>query len=262
MKLRRLADTGAGSAGKPIGLAVRALRAEHGSLHQVRALEERLAPQLLSPTQAAVGAGSATSLAVGATGWLAKLASPWLGLVAVGALLTGLGLWRDMAPGSATASRARPAASPAPPATKPAAAPREREAVAPPNPSGEPPTAVPAIQTRPTPRRAAPRRQAATKALAPPAPQDELRLLERARAALERDPQRALRWTQQHAERYPTGIFAEEREVLAIEAELKQGLRSAAIARARAFVEHYPRSAHSRRVRALLDTAPATPAEP
>jgi hypothetical protein len=93
-------------------------------------------------------------------------------------------------------------------------------------------------------------------------PEAELALLDRAQRALERDPATALALSEQHARDYPHGLFAQEREVLAIEALLKLRQRAAAVTRAEDFVKHFADSPHARRVRALLDRSQrgATPA--
>ncbi len=51
---------------------------------------------------------------------------------------------------------------------------------------------------------------------------------------------------------YPNGPLAQEREVLAIDALVRLGRRSDAVARARAFDKAFPSSAHRRRVAVLL----------
>ena len=82
----------------------------------------------------------------------------------------------------------------------------------------------------------------------------ELGLLTQAQAALGKDAARSLALTEEHSQRFAAGVFAEEREMLAIEALQKLRRRAAALTRARAFVRDYPHSAHVRRVQALLAT--------
>jgi hypothetical protein len=79
----------------------------------------------------------------------------------------------------------------------------------------------------------------------------ELALLQRARRALAVAPATSLALTDEHARLYPQGAFAQERELIAIEA-LASTDRFAAIARARAFAARFPRSAHRERIEALL----------
>ncbi len=52
--------------------------------------------------------------------------------------------------------------------------------------------------------------------------------------------------------RFPDGILSQEREVLAIEALARSGQRTAASARAAAFVQAYPTSPHAAKVRGFL----------
>jgi hypothetical protein len=80
----------------------------------------------------------------------------------------------------------------------------------------------------------------------------EAHLLERAQDALASNAAQALALTQEHAARFPSGVLGQEREVVAIQALLKLGRVDEAKARGAAFVEAHPRSAHRRRVEALL----------
>jgi hypothetical protein len=101
-----------------------------------------------------------------------------------------------------------------------------------------------------------PTRHARTKPRAPRAaandPEAELALLGRAQTLLARDARGSLQLLAEHARDYPKGVFREEREVLALEAESKLGRKAEAMARAERFLATFPRSAHARRVRALL----------
>lgn len=83
-------------------------------------------------------------------------------------------------------------------------------------------------------------------------PAAELALLRAAQGALQRRPARALELAGEHREQHPKGVFAQERELIAIEALMKLKQRRAAQARAEAFVAQFPGSAHRRRLRALL----------
>ncbi len=80
---------------------------------------------------------------------------------------------------------------------------------------------------------------------------EEHRLLMAARQELGRDPQRAWALTQEHARRFPKGILAQEREVIAIEALSRMGRGKDARDRAQDFREQYPGSPH----RDSVDTA-------
>jgi len=82
--------------------------------------------------------------------------------------------------------------------------------------------------------------------------ESELALLDRAHARMAADPADAMRALDEHRARYPHGAFAQEREVLAIEALVRLGRRHEAEARAAAFATQYPSSAHRRRIAVLL----------
>lgn len=93
----------------------------------------------------------------------------------------------------------------------------------------------------------------ATRAAAPaPDPRAELLLLKQARADVRSNPERALRRAAEHASRFAHGAFAEEREVIAIEALLVLQRHAEARQRGAAFFGRFPDSAHGRRVRRLL----------
>jgi outer membrane protein assembly factor BamD (BamD/ComL family) len=66
------------------------------------------------------------------------------------------------------------------------------------------------------------------------------------------NPAEALRALEEHRARFPQGTFAQEREVLAIEALVRLGRRAEAEARAAAFARQFPGSAHRRRIAVLL----------
>jgi hypothetical protein len=154
------------------------------------------------------------------------------------------------------------------------AAPEEASAVPPPSvewPSAPPPSAprrAAPVATPDEPRvaSAAPPPEPATalvpgteSAAPPPATtspatpgESELALLDRARSHLSSDPAEAIRALDEHRARYPRGTFAQEREVLAIEALVRLGRRGEAQARADAFARAFPGSAHLRRIAVLL----------
>jgi hypothetical protein len=85
-----------------------------------------------------------------------------------------------------------------------------------------------------------------------PGSESELTLLDRARARMAPDPAAAMRALDAHLALYPRGTFAQEREVLAIEALVRLGRRPEAEARAAAFESAFPGSAHRRRIAVLL----------
>ena len=91
---------------------------------------------------------------------------------------------------------------------------------------------------------------ASTTPLPPPSHVSQLReesqALIAARQALRAsDSAGALRLLEQAQQRFKHGAMAEEREALIIEALAKSGNRARAAARARAFLNHYPRSPHA-----------------
>jgi hypothetical protein len=88
-----------------------------------------------------------------------------------------------------------------------------------------------------------------------PAPRAELELLQRARRVVQAAPQRALELAEQHRATFPSGTFAEERELLAIEALLELAKPAEAEARARRFTAQFPRSVHAQRLSTLLTRA-------
>ncbi|HEY3496085.1 MAG TPA: hypothetical protein VGK73_15410 [Polyangiaceae bacterium] len=82
--------------------------------------------------------------------------------------------------------------------------------------------------------------------------EDEFALLRRAQAVLERDPRKALVLAGDHERKFPGGAFAQEREVVAIDALLLLGRRAEAQARADRFHRQWPDSVHGRRVDVLF----------
>jgi hypothetical protein len=89
---------------------------------------------------------------------------------------------------------------------------------------------------------------------APLAPaRDEVDLLESAQRFLARDPRRALALLLQHRAAYVRGAFAQERDVLMLDALSRLGDIRAARNEARAFLQRYPSSPHRARAQALLD---------
>lgn len=83
----------------------------------------------------------------------------------------------------------------------------------------------------------------------------EVELMLGARRLAGRDPRGAQRLVEQHAARFPNGVLAPEREVLAIELMRALGQSAEAEQRLQAFRVRYPNSMHLRR----LSASPATP---
>lgn len=88
-----------------------------------------------------------------------------------------------------------------------------------------------------------------------PADEPELSLLNRARGLLSANPEGALALCAEHQRRFPRAVLGQEREVIAIDAQLRLGHAGAARARAERFAAAYPGSAHLRRINTLLDTS-------
>jgi hypothetical protein len=80
----------------------------------------------------------------------------------------------------------------------------------------------------------------------------ELALIQSAQAALNGQPERALTLALEHLGAYPHGLFEQEREMVALEAELALHRTAAAAERARRFLARFPHSAHAPRARAAL----------
>jgi outer membrane protein assembly factor BamD (BamD/ComL family) len=85
-------------------------------------------------------------------------------------------------------------------------------------------------------------------------------LLEEAHRSLATAPRHTLEVAEAHRRRFPRGQYAQEREVLAIEALLALHEQARASARARHFLLRYPESSHARHVRALLAETEEAPA--
>lgn len=88
--------------------------------------------------------------------------------------------------------------------------------------------------------------------------ESEVALLTRAEQALDRSPTRALQVLQEHAQRFPSGMLVQEREILRIDAEMALGRGPAAAARARELLKRFPDSAHRHRFALLLGSQKKT----
>ncbi len=82
--------------------------------------------------------------------------------------------------------------------------------------------------------------------------ESESALLQRAQRALGSSPSAALTLAGEHAARYPAGMLAQEREVIAISALVGMGRTGEARSRAAAFLAAHPRSAHRPRIEGLV----------
>lgn len=209
----------------------REAQGELGTAEQLARIRARL-PGAPPPTPPAGGA------VVGVTG----------ALVAAVVLLTiALG-----APRHPASERQPPhdAATPAATTTAPAAPPPEqpREFVEPRPP--EEPAVLPQPAMFET-GELAPTRPAARRTASRGEPRAELDLLDEAQRALRSDPREALAALDEHRLDHPHGTYAQEREVLALQALIALGRVREARVRAERFAARWPSSAYRSRVAAL-----------
>ena len=205
---------------------------EQPTAAQLSRLEAKLAPQLAEPATVPLPPGPGRF----------PVALKWgLGVLALGGVAVIALSARQPADDAAIPSLSRAGASsvPAPPA--PTMAP----------PVVTTPTAGPAVSApSASPVPAAP----ATSATAQPRPASsgsglpEDRLLEKARAALRREPALSLALTREHQQRFAGGVLTQEREVIAIEALRRLGRTAEADRRTERFEQRYPGSAHLRKL--------------
>jgi hypothetical protein len=199
------------------------------------------------------------------------------GKTLLGAALKGALLGVATLGGAAVFGDRSPAPAPPPPVASviaPAAVPREHR-VAPPRPAPEetPPPPRPLETAKPLVEAAVPSRAApvvSTEAAPPPEPTvpafapapaapasdgdplaAEVAHLARLRAVQDRDPAAALALAEEGSRRFPRGLFAQEREAIAIGALFRVGRAAEASARARAFLAAYPRSSFAERIEKL-----------
>jgi hypothetical protein len=197
---------------------------------QLASLASKLGP-VLTAGGAAASAGMAMKTKLG----MAAVGAAGAGVLAW-ALLSGREAPAPVKPAAtAVQSRTAPAVTPSggselPTATAPEAAPA---------PSGAPPSSETAPST-------------ARPAVAPPfrPAESEAEFLERARGALGQSPAAALSLANQHRARFPAGVLAEEREVIAIEALKRLGRTAEAERRIEAFARRFPGSAYRKKLEA------------
>lgn len=229
----RLADTQSDAGRGQLAAAIREARCDSADPAQLQRLAQRLEH----------------ALACGHTPVERKRARAWrLGgrHLILSLLLAGAGLWLGLQPAATHAPSAMPRLSPAQP---------KLEITAPAVPASTAEHTVPAAESGSAAAHARGPAKPPQRALKrTPTQLDELGLLTQAQAALGGDAARSLALTEEHSQRFAAGVFAEEREMLAIEALQKLRRRAAALTRARAFVRDYPHSTHARRVQALLAT--------
>lgn len=239
---------------------LQASRQQIGTPAEVASLTESLS-RLLGP-EAGLGP-SATPTGVAPTGLAPTPATTrWAAwLAGGGAVVAGAVTWWALGSRSLpeSALEARPPLVSAQP-TEPALPPRPPEPAVASGVTAEPSLAperavepVPAPERPSALKRAAPRPRAHT--AAKPA---EAELLERAQAALATRPRDALALTREHERRFPRGLLAQEREIIAIEALSRLGQKRAADTKAAEFEARYRGSVHQPRLDGDMDRAPAT----
>lgn len=170
----------------------------------------------------------------------------WLvGLALVGVMAAGLSwrAWPHAVHGTPNAK-----APVSPPAAATTVAPKPIAKPVQPVASAVASAAPPAI-ARPAERRRVEPRAKAPLLLDPTA---ELALLTRAKRMLPNNAAAALALTGEHERKFSSGTFAQEREVIAIEALVRTQDKQAAARRAAAFRAAYPHSTHLERLRVVL----------
>jgi hypothetical protein len=189
-------------------------------------LSAKLGP-LLGPTGGGPAPGGSTSSgSLAGAGKIAAVAAALIG----GAVLVA-NLNQDV-PSNV------PAAPPLPAVEKVREEPRaEAPSIAAPATAVETASATPSSGERP-----------ATRPAARSAAELEVELLERARGSLASNPAHALSLTSEHKLRFPGGVLAQEREVIAIDALKRLGRSDQASLRADEFAKSYPGSAHRRKL--------------
>ena len=195
-----------------------------------------LQQQMLAALEAQAGSWGAPTKTIHSVGWRAFHV-----LALSAALLASFVFWAVTRKTEPTVSR------PAPPA--PLAAPKLDPTVA----RGPVTTAPSPLPELKPPARPQPTRKAARPAVdeTPQGASDplaELKLLARARRVLPSRAEAALALSEEHAQLYPRGALAEEREVLAIEALLKLERVVEAERRAHAFLRAFPDSSQRPRL--------------
>jgi hypothetical protein len=242
----RLADSGAAAPG-PVQNLFQSAQQDLPSEHALERMLTRLGPiagagaALAGDAVLAGAKGAAThaaSTTVGAS--VAKLVAviAGAGLIAGGAAMLASNSGGDESP--------QTPAKVAPKGASPAAAPVE---ALPPQPQPPAPVAPELSEPPedPAPAHAAPAKAGKSTSSAAGV-KAEAALLERARSLVASNPAQALAITRDHARRFPGGLLAQEREVIAIEALRKLGQQDEANQRATRFKSAYPGSAHQRSI--------------
>lgn len=225
--------------------ALEAAKHDVPNADRAAALESKILPLVLPPlpptvpppgTGAAIKAGTA---ALGAKAGLG-LAKTTMLAIAAAAIVAGAGVGAIVVGSSTAKGPPAPSGVVPPPVVSSVVAPEPTLALEPlPSASAaQVPSAKPVAKPIPSTDEADP-------ALEGP-------LLHEAQDALRSSPAAALAKTQEHAKKYPRGLFVQEREVIAIEALVALGRTGEAEARAARFDKSFPGSTHKRRIDTLL----------
>lgn len=184
---------------------------------------------------------------------------PWGWIVAgglAGALLIASIPWWSPSAQPVRPAAAPRAAAPAPPREPAPALVADPTASLPPSePVTEPEGGVgapPVRSARRAPARGAADEEQQVEPVTAPERPTELELLRAARASLASDPLAAAHTLETHAELYPRGVFAQEREALWVEALARTGRRTEARRRADALFAAEPNTAYRARLEELL----------
>jgi hypothetical protein len=215
-------------------------RDELPSKAQLDGLASKLGPILGPGGSGGHGGAGGAAAKVGAGGAMAKV----LGALTLAVVVGGgaVQTWRSGTKNATSNSTPMVQSTNAVVAAAPVEAPPAEET--------PPPAPSPAVVAAPAPRRLP---SPAPSVIAPVDDSEaDVTLVQSAHAALASDPARTLALCAEHARRFPNGLMAQEREVLAIEALVKTGRMSDARARADRFAASYPSSTHLRRIHAVL----------
>lgn len=240
--------------GAPMELreALRSAQAQLGTRDQVHRMAQRLEPQI-SAMSASIAPGATI---VGNQTSVVSSIQTLLSVFAI-AISTTVVLW-NLPIGKPAVTSSPDKATPAiEHSLRPASDHRAVESV-------EPSTEPVAEQQEPQhvkpvkPRRRIPRSQRLHRRQAPQVktrvdPEEELTILRKAQDDLVDRPISALKRTEEHEREYPSGVFAQEREMIAIEALFQLSRTHQGTNRAKRFLERYGDSTHAPRVRSLLE---------
>ncbi len=247
---RMLEGLGEGSEDALLGKMLRSAQEDLPDAAMLSRIEAKLPSGGPTPPSGPTGAsGPAGGAALSNTGLWMKLAGFLFATVAVIAIATRFA--PSGAPEPVAELSTETTAAPILEYGPPWAGPEETSGSA----SEPAPEIVEPVAKKPSPRRSKPGRRA--RRVERRAPQQngpaELRLIQAAQGALVKgEHARALVLTEKHRAEHPSGAFVQEREVIAISALLRSDRREEAKRRILAFEGKFPRSAHLRRLKVLL----------